>query len=248
MKENTHKLSLNANELKLIAITAMLFDHIVFVITMLLPEQNVNLLYTSLLHIPGKIVAPIMCYFIAQGYYYTKSKKQYLKRLFIFAIISHFPYVLFFNCDIFNTTSIMWGLTLGLLSLITIKSEKLKVFYKIIIVLLCCLLSLVSTYDLLPVLWIIVFGVYKDDKKLQFTLFSIVALFCGFSAIIPSILLNGIYEFYRIGIFLSIPLILMYDGTRGKKSNFYKYGFYVFYPLHHLVLYLIVIILSQVKL
>ncbi len=234
---------LNSNTLKMIAICVMLFDHIVYLIAYLNPSLYPTFLFTTILHIPGKIVAPIMCNFIAQGYYYTRSRKKYVLRLFIFALISHIPYNLFFGTDMLMTTSIIWGLMLGLISLIIVKKENLNKFLKVILVLICCFFALFSTYDTLPVLWILVFGVYKDNIKKQIILFTLVALFGGLSAIVPTLIINGYQQIYRFGIFLAIPLILMYNGQRGRKSNFFKYGFYVFFPLHHLVLYIIYLIL-----
>ena len=67
---------LNSNTLKMIAICVMLFDHIVYLIAYLNPSLYPTFLFTTILHIPGKIVAPIMCNFIAQGYYYTRSRKN----------------------------------------------------------------------------------------------------------------------------------------------------------------------------
>ena len=59
----------NANQLKLIAILAMVVDHtaIVFV-----PDSFPAM---WLLRMIGRMTAPIMCYFIAEGYYYTSNLK-----------------------------------------------------------------------------------------------------------------------------------------------------------------------------
>lgn len=50
------------------------------------------------------------------------------------------------------------------------------------------------------------------------------------------------YEYFlplqAFGILALIP-IWLYNGTRGKKSKALLYGFYLFYPVHMLVLYLI---------
>ena len=78
------KKSLNSNQLKLIAVLAMIFDHLLWVIK---PGYN-NGTIVLLLHLIGRIVAPIFCFFIAEGAYYTKDRKKYLIRLLIFAVIS----------------------------------------------------------------------------------------------------------------------------------------------------------------
>ena len=71
------KKSLNSNQLKLIAVLAMIFDHLLWVIK---PGYN-NGTIVLLLHLIGRIVAPIFCFFIAEGAYYTHSRKKYLSRL-----------------------------------------------------------------------------------------------------------------------------------------------------------------------
>ncbi|MDY3655163.1 MAG: TraX family protein, partial [Ruminococcus callidus] len=43
--------------------------------------------------------------------------------------------------------------------------------------------------------------------------------------------------FFQVGIFLVFPLIQFgYNGKSGSKKPFHKWFFYVFYPLHLLVL------------
>lgn len=38
-----------------------------------------------------------MAFFIAEGYYYTRDVKKYMKRLLIFAVISYIPYI-YYRC------------------------------------------------------------------------------------------------------------------------------------------------------
>ena len=81
--------SLTANELKIIAIMAMFFDH--FCAVFLDHSTIIGLMSRT----PGRIAAPIFCYFIAEGYHYTSNREKYISRLLIFAAISHLPYNLF---------------------------------------------------------------------------------------------------------------------------------------------------------
>jgi len=89
----------------------MIVDHTTF---WLVP--NDTLLYV-VLRMFGRLAAPIMCYLISEGYFHTSNKKKYLKRLFIFALISHYPYILYFDLTSFQATSIIWGLFAGFLAL-----------------------------------------------------------------------------------------------------------------------------------
>ena len=75
------KNDISSNSLKVIAIIAMFFDH--YVAGFIKHET----FWGTVLRIPGRIVAPIMCYFIAEGYHYTSNKNKYIFRLFIFSLL-----------------------------------------------------------------------------------------------------------------------------------------------------------------
>ena len=83
------KKTLDANKLKLIAIIAMTLDHIAW---LLFPGYSDGAL-PVVMHIIGRLTCPIMCYFIAEGYYHTRNIRKYTFRLFLFAVISHFAYI-----------------------------------------------------------------------------------------------------------------------------------------------------------
>ena len=79
------KKTLDANKLKLIAIIAMTLDHIAW---LLFPGYSDGAL-PVVMHIIGRLTCPIMCYFIAEGYYHTRNIRKYTFRLFLFAVIVH---------------------------------------------------------------------------------------------------------------------------------------------------------------
>ena len=105
--------ALNANTLKLIAVLAMVLDHAA---TVFLADTAPAALF---FHAVGQIAAPVMCFFVAEGYAYTSNLKKYLLRLFIAAVISHVPYALCFKFTVWEfwyVTGVLWGLFLGLLA------------------------------------------------------------------------------------------------------------------------------------
>ena len=84
----TRKAGLNSNTLKLLAVVAMICQHVtIFFI------PTTNPLYYPLFCF-GMITAPIMCFFIAEGYYHTHSRRKYPERLLLGAVISHVPHAL----------------------------------------------------------------------------------------------------------------------------------------------------------
>ena len=93
------KKTLNANQIKLIAIIAMTIDHLTWAF---FPGTQA-VWYVFCLHIIGRLTAPIMWFFIAEGCHYTHDKKQYVGRLFLFAVISHFAYDLHSGSHFFRS-------------------------------------------------------------------------------------------------------------------------------------------------
>ena len=87
------KYRLNRNQIKYIAITTMLLDHMAaFLLT---PEKHpaLTVMYIIMRTI-GRIAAPVMFYFLVEGYVHTSSRKNYALRLLAFAILSQIPYSL----------------------------------------------------------------------------------------------------------------------------------------------------------
>lgn len=126
--------ALNANTLKLIAVLAMVLDHAA---TVFLADTAPAALF---FHAVGQIAAPIMCFFVAEGYAYTSNLKKYLLRLFIAAVISHVPYALCFKFTVWEfwyVTGVLWGLFLGLLAVTLWKRLRAPVWVRLLLLGLC---------------------------------------------------------------------------------------------------------------
>ena len=79
----------------------MFLDHA----TYLYPSDNP---ITTFIRIMGRLIAPTMALFIAEGYHYTRDVHKYLKRLFIFGIISYIPFG-FYRTGIFYPVQLFSG-------------------------------------------------------------------------------------------------------------------------------------------
>ena len=73
--------------LKIIAIITMFIDHL----------GNSYFKYTTWMNVIGRIAFPIFAFLISEGYAHTKNLKKYFFRLFLFALISQIPFMLFFS-------------------------------------------------------------------------------------------------------------------------------------------------------
>lgn len=224
-----HKKILNSNILKVIAIISMVVDHT----SIWLVPKGTTL--DIILHAFGRLAAPIMCYLIAEGYFYTSNVSKYIKRLFIFALISHFPFVMFLGLSWWQGTSVIWTLLMGLIALNVSQKTDLSIVIRVFLIVLCCLLAWTADWNYIGVLWILFFGIFRGRFHLQMLSFTLIG---GVLYIIPGLYNSGLESIFRFGILLIIPLIALYNGTQGRKSNLIKWGFYVFYPLHLILLYI----------
>ncbi len=243
---------LNSNAIKIIAIVAMTIDHIAWAV---FPNYSVNAL-AIIMHIIGRVTCPIMCYFVAEGFYYTKNIKKYSFRLFIFALISHIPYMLMFGSfaekgaialvpfgtGFLNQTSVMWSLFIGLMMLRVAKSEKLGNFLKVDLIIILCVLALPADWSCIASLFILCIGTNRGKPLNQI-------LWCLFYVVIYSIVyffaFSKVYAIIQLGVILSVPSLFLYNGERGKNiklNKFMKWFFYAYYPIHLLIIAIIVLL------
>lgn len=232
---------LNSNQLKLIAIVAMTVDHIAWAVFPGYPLDAVPVI----MHIIGRLTCPIMCYFIAEGYHYTKNINKYTARLFIFAVISHFAYIFasndfvdaksfipFYYGNVLNQTSVMWSLAWGLVMLRVANSEKLNSFVKVLSIIAICVITLPSDWSCVASPCILAIGTNRGKFKNQmFWMIFYVAIYSA----VYFFAIDKAYGLIQMCVVFSIPIIHLYNGERGKKpkiNKFMKWLFYIYYPLH----------------
>ena len=239
---------LDSNQLKLIAIIAMTVDHIAWAMfdgypTALLPFA---------MHIIGRLTCPIMCYFIAEGYHYTRNINKYTFRLFAFAFVSHFAYIFasndfvdfksfipFYYGNFLNQTSVMWSLAWGLVMLRIADSKRIKSIYKVLLVILICIITLPSDWSCIAALCIMAVGTNRGDFRKQM---SWMIFYVALYSLVYFFAIDKAYGILQMGVVLSIPVIAMYNGKRGKNpkiNKFMKWFFYIFYPAHLFVIGLV---------
>ena len=80
------KISLNRTQIKYISIAAMLLDHMA--VFLLPPEKShVQIVLYIIMRTIGRITAPLMFYFLGEGYIFTSSRLKYGIRLLCFGLI-----------------------------------------------------------------------------------------------------------------------------------------------------------------
>ena len=235
---------LNGNQIKLIAIIAMTIDHVTWIIW---PGYDIRW-WILLLHMIGRITAPIMWFFIAEGYHYTKNLQKYILRLFLFAIVSHFAYdfalnipFVPFTTGFFNQTSVIWTLLCGLLILTVIDSSALPGWGKILLIVGLCVVSFPADWSCIAALSIMGIGTNRGNfKKQMFWMMAFTVMY----AIVYCFFIDKIYAVLQLFTALSIPILKCYNGERGKWKGM-KWLFYIYYPAHLAILGLLRVFLRD---
>lgn len=239
------KRTLDSNSAKNIAILAMTADHIAWLLFPGYPRSWLPVI----LHTLGRITCPVMCYFIAEGYHHTKNVAGYTRRLFVFAFLSHFAYIFasadyvdgksfipFYYGEILNQTSVMWPLAWGLVMLRIADSKKIRAQRKPLLIILICLITFPSDWSCIASLCILAFGTNRGNLKKQMlwmvfyvSLYSAVYFFA----------IDRLYGVMQMAVVLAIPILMKYNGQRGRsrsRNTLMKYAFYIYYPLHLFVI------------
>ncbi len=237
------KKTLTGDQLKLIAILAMTVDHVADLIYPDFPAVPAAIL----LHIIGRLTAPIMWFFISEGFHYTHDIKKYLLRLGGFAVISHFAYCFAFGIDpvpfrsgIFNQTSVMYPLFVGALVLwLQNSGVGMREWQRTAAVFLLIWSAFPGDWSCIAVLSVV--GMYRNRGNLKKQM----------TAILPWVLLYAAVSFFFVDrayglvqpfVFLVYPLLKRYNGQRGKGKGM-KWFFYLYYPAHLAVIGLLRILL-----
>ena len=224
---------LSGNALKVVAILAMTVDHLAWMGVETYQQAETPLQIG--LHIIGRLTAPIMFFFIAEGYHYTRNYGRYLGRLFLLAVVSHFAFCYFnmssynpFKNLLFNATSIAWPLMWGLILLKVWDMERLRRWQKICITLVACLLTLTSDWSCAAPLAILMIGRNRGDFSRQMLwMMLIVSLY----SVAFFIFHSKTYGMVHMACWLAVPLLALYNGERGRCKWLGKF-FYYYYPAH----------------
>lgn len=236
----TENRGLSANALKYIAALAMLIDHIAWCFV------DTYSVWGQIMHVIGRMTAPIMCYFIAEGYHYTRNVKKYLLRLGIFALISWTPFIfmeygtlpIYYyegNFSVNPVQGVIYTFFLGLLALVVIHSENLNTAVKAFLLTVIFMLSFIGDWLFLAIVWIIIFDKYRGNIKKQLLFFVISAVIMDSLLMVMMSVSEMLFQY---GVLLAAIPLYFYNGKRGgeKFAGFNKWFFYVFYPLHMAIL------------
>ena len=229
---------LNRDAIKYIAMFTMLLNHIA---NMFMTSGTV--LYEVLEDI-GYFTAPVMCFFLVEGFDYTSSRTKYGQRLIVFAVISQIPYRLAFQSDMLNMFYTLLCCFLILVSLELVVTPVYKAFVCVLLI----IATAAGTWSFAaPICTMLLYYSKNSRVKTALSFGATYAVFVPFNIHKYMYDVPGNWTLYAVkhgllsgvGILAAALVILVfYNGQRAKHAqNFSKWFFYIFYPAHLLVLY-----------
>lgn len=231
---------LNRDEIKLIAMGTMLLNHVATVFM-----EPGTFFYELFLDI-GYFTAITMCYFLVEGWSRTHSRKRYALRLFGFALLSQIPFSLALaeGGKLQNSNlNMMFTLFFCFLIICALRQVPDPMIGKCIALFLTfCTVFCDWAVFAAVFTWLFVWAEGSEQRKRSAYIWS-VCIF-GFS-----VLLSGIGRYtpagllsYALGATAGVALsayciLYWYNGKRMEKGKkFLQWFFYLFYPLHLLIL------------
>ena len=261
------KKGLSSNNLKIIAIVIMIIDHIAGYLYQKF-DQNTYYILRSV----GRIAMPIFAYLIVQGFFYTKNLKKYIFRIFVLATITQIGLLVLgiinqeyypnYVTGVNNYFGVVYSyfLSLILLGIVDEKkiikklNEKQNLFIRInlFIILLFIYLKLKIEFDMVvPFLILEFYGIeklFEKDNQLilkqkkdvrKKSLYLLLILIC----LTISTVLIGYSSGCKYMMIASAILIALYNGNSGKKNRLIQWLFYLVFPMQHVILYLLAMVI-----
>ena len=212
--------------LKLIAVVAMLIDHIGHV---LFPGQ-------MWLRYIGRLAFPIFCFLLVEGFIHTRNLRNYMFRLLIFGIISEVPFDMAIYGTVFTmeAQNVFWTLLLGLIAI-----SLMSMIHQDNFIIKCLLQAAVA----------VPFGIaaqlmHTDYRWIGIGLIAGMYIFHDLEILKVA---SGVFfmlpfftnEIEYVGVAAYLPMHF-YNGRsgipKGASGKAVRMVFYVFYPLHLLTL------------
>lgn len=224
---------LSASTLKLLACLFMFIDHVGVILFPGVP----------ILRIIGRLAYPIFAFFIAEGCRHTSNKLRHFLSVFALGFVCQTVYVIYSGIWFLNIL-LTFSMSIPLVYLMQYcAAKKNAAWYCIFTAALAAVFVLTCYVDfdygfagMIAPLFAAApdcFGIgFKQDTK---DAHAVLSVKLGFFAIgIMLTCINALIGPIQMFALLSIPMLAMYSGRPGSKKL--KYFFYIFYPLHLLLI------------
>ena len=236
MEQKIDRVSFSRNQLKLLIAVTMVADHIGYMLIPPLKGTSGAAAYPLIyyiLRLAGRLAFPLVCFFLVQGMRYTHDRRKYVLRMFLFALLSEIPFDLavYGRLIDWRGQNVLFTLTIGLcvLDLLekagksrTLEGRTVVSFLAVVGgILLTCLMR--TDYSCWGILFLLVFYLESLHKRQRFWMMLVL---CACQDVI---------ELFAVA---SLFFTEHYDPGKGRgKPWLGRYFFYLFYPLHFLILF-----------
>ena len=217
---------ISAFSLKMIMAALMVMDHLAY----FLPD-----IFPFWFRYIGRMVAPVFCYLMTVSLRHTRDRGKYIIRLATAGLVMFAGNLILMYTlrgpNIFN--NIFLSLAVGAALIVSVEQvaqrKENRPLHIIAIAVLCAVSFFVEGSLLLPVMALI-FYFLRGNKPVMFLAY----LLAGTSVV----LVAGMRDYQLLQAFAIIPIAL-YSGKKGGGAAFSKWFFYLFYPLHIWILYIV---------
>jgi len=229
---NNSQIKLNQSQLKIIAVISMFIDHFSYGFHGTLP-QDVYLTGRSI----GRMAFPIFAFMLVEGFFHTRNRIRHLGLLLVFGLFCEIPFDKLIDGASISSENqnVLLTLLLGFVGMMIMESAP-KMYFPLAFLLPFIAEFTHMDYGLVGLLTIYLF--YMISKNHGGDLSSASADEIT-SCLIPLFVdaLSWHVEFFCI---LAVPFLCLYNGERGRSN---KYFFYVFYPLHFLIIWMLTLLI-----
>ncbi len=237
------KFGLSRNAIKAATLAAMTLNHIAH--AFLDPGSK---LYAWMLAV-GYFTAVTMCYFAVEGFEKTGDIRKYILRMVGFSLLSQLPYSLMIHAAGVNAAplNMLFNLTICLLCLQVLNSALAPNMRGVCLAVLLTV-SVFCDWNAMAPAFTLVFWRMKEQKNGRAAAYAVCTALFAVVSIIQYVqggaaFAGAIFNAVRdcTGMVLSgITVCLFYTGKKGRGGRAAQYFFYVYYPLHLLILYLLI--------
>ncbi|MBR5088649.1 MAG: hypothetical protein IK093_04410 [Ruminiclostridium sp.] len=240
--------------MKYIAVFFMFWGHLVAWVTMYrnpgtADPYSIMPFWMKLVSHASLLCPPIMFFFIADGYKYTRDRKKYALRLLIFALVTQpFDWLIFVPISGWWTSNVLFVLFFGLLAIIAWESG-LKRWQRVLLVILCsgATLLISAAWEIFGVLLILFIHIYRERPKARLIAYTATALVWKGLAVMWQVIGGTLSAGVLLDDGLDLAFVMLgyvcmtvfYNGKKGKHPLFAKWFFYTFFPVHYVIIWVV---------
>ena len=196
---------------------------------------NLNRIY-MILRCIGRFSFPAFCFLLVEGFCHTSSRTKYLRNLLIFSLVSEIPFDLALYDEVWHGghQNVFFTLAAGFGAIWLSEYFSLKAMKE----------SMGGMpYRLLSVASVVGIAIFAEITHTDYGAAGVATIYVLYAlrgkpiiSAITAWMVLGLTNVLEFFCFPFIGAVYFYNGERGRQN---KYFFYVFYPLHLLILMMI---------